>query len=284
MAPSTTAASLTPQLRLRILSDLHLDQVTWTFTPAGEDLVVLAGDLCDRSRTGLRRRDRLFAEIADAGLSAIYVLGNHEAYDARRPLHQVVEDIRSSLPDHIRWLGPGATVDIHGVRFVGCTLWTDFPCTRGLLHNGTLLDHDTACRIAETEINDFRCIQAVAGRTGCTAQDLIGWHRAERAWLEQVIGSGYWPVVVVTHFLPSPESVAPRYRHDSITPYFVSDCRALMRPPVTTWIHGHTHTSCRYRHGGVEVVCNPRGYGNENPDFDPELVITVGGPADTAPR
>jgi hypothetical protein len=49
---------------------------------------------------------------------------------------------------------------------------------------------------------------------------------------------------------------------------------------VQLWIHGHTHDSFDYRLNGTRVLCNPRGYArdgvNENPMFDPQLVIEVG--------
>ena len=41
------------------------------------------------------------------------------------------------------------------------------------------------------------------------------------------------------------------------------------------WVHGHTHDSCDYQVGVTRVVCNPRGYEDENKRFDPELVVTV---------
>jgi hypothetical protein len=40
-------------------------------------------------------------------------------------------------------------------------------------------------------------------------------------------------------------------------------------------MHGHTHDSADYRVGETRVVCNPRGYGLENPSYDPALVIEV---------
>ncbi len=45
------------------------------------------------------------------------------------------------------------------------------------------------------------------------------------------------------------------------------------------WIHGHTHDSFDYLVNGTRIVCNPRGYArdgvNENPRFDPNLLIDV---------
>lgn len=41
------------------------------------------------------------------------------------------------------------------------------------------------------------------------------------------------------------------------------------------WVHGHTHDSCDYELGATRIVCNPRGYEDENSAFDPELVVTL---------
>ena len=62
-----------------------------------------------------------------------------------------------------------------------------------------------------------------------------------------------------------------------MTGAFVSDLSALIeahRPAL--WVHGHVHNSSDYRIGDTRIVCNPHGYGNENPDFDGALVVEVG--------
>jgi Icc-related predicted phosphoesterase len=42
------------------------------------------------------------------------------------------------------------------------------------------------------------------------------------------------------------------------------------------WVHGHVHNSCDYRVGATRVVCNPHGYGLENPNFNAALVVEIG--------
>ncbi len=42
------------------------------------------------------------------------------------------------------------------------------------------------------------------------------------------------------------------------------------------WIHGHTHATADYYVGGTRVIANPHGYGLENRDFDPTLIVEVG--------
>jgi len=41
------------------------------------------------------------------------------------------------------------------------------------------------------------------------------------------------------------------------------------------WIHGHTHVSLDYMIKNTRVITNPKGYVNENPDFDPHYIIEV---------
>jgi len=41
------------------------------------------------------------------------------------------------------------------------------------------------------------------------------------------------------------------------------------------WVHGHVHDSFDYRVGRTRVLCNPRGCGDENRDFNPGLVVEV---------
>ena len=82
--------------------------------------------------------------------------------------------------------------------------------------------------------------------------------------------------VVVTHHAPSRASVAPRFAGQRLNPAFVSGLESLIeagRPSL--WVHGHTHTSFDYRLGKTRVICNPRGYPGENPDFRPGLVVEV---------
>jgi Icc-related predicted phosphoesterase len=89
--------------------------------------------------------------------------------------------------------------------------------------------------------------------------------------------------VVVTHHLPHPGSIHPRFADDALTPAFCSDLSELVESSgAVLWVHGHTHESCDYVAGGTRVVCNPKGYGPirqggryENMNFDPGLAIEI---------
>jgi len=83
--------------------------------------------------------------------------------------------------------------------------------------------------------------------------------------------------VVVTHHAPHPGSLHARYKADLLSPAFISDLTAVIesgRPDL--WVHGHTHHTFDYTVGPTRIVCNSRGYGEENHDFDRALVVEVG--------
>jgi Icc-related predicted phosphoesterase len=83
--------------------------------------------------------------------------------------------------------------------------------------------------------------------------------------------------VVVSHYLPSRQSVPVRFERSLSNDWFVCNVEAfiLERKPAL-WIHGHTHDSVDYRIGSTRVVCNPLGYaGKENDAFDDTLLVEV---------
>ncbi|UFZ08661.1 hypothetical protein LQG66_03520 [Bradyrhizobium ontarionense] len=70
--------------------------------------------------------------------------------------------------------------------------------------------------------------------------------------------------------------VANNYRNDRVTAAFASDLTELiLATQPALWVHGHIHTPSDYRIGSTRVICNPHGYGRENPAFDPALVVEV---------
>jgi Icc-related predicted phosphoesterase len=61
-----------------------------------------------------------------------------------------------------------------------------------------------------------------------------------------------------------------------VTAAFVSDMSAsIEKHQPALWIHGHVHISSDYRVGNMRIVCNPHGYGSENPQFNGALVVEL---------
>jgi predicted phosphodiesterase len=263
-------------LRVRILSDLHLECAPWTYVHAPADLIVLAGDIADCSAAGRGRRRELLEAIGATGVPAVYVPGNHEGYDDWVPRNILRTRIASELPPTVHLLDRDESI-VQGYRILGCTLWTDFAHVAGIRRRGIPIDREYAMHAAGCGITDFHflCDDGApdAPPRRITPEIMAAWHAADRNWLDTTIAASTQPTIVVTHFLPGPGSVAPQYQDSILTPYFAPDVRDLLRHPVQVWIHGHTHVPCDYRHGAVRVVCNPRGYASTDSGYDGMLVI-----------
>ena len=244
-------------MRLRILSDLHLEIWPIELPPADADVVILAGDI-DNGAEGINWASRNF----DAPI--LYVPGNHEPYDGE--FEGTREALRcAARRNGIGLLDCGERV-IGNVRFLGCTLWTDY----SLEPQATRAN----CIEAARKINpDYHVIHN--GERTFAPEDAIARHREHRAWLAQALERPFeGTTVVVTHFAPHPGSIAPAYANDPSNPGFVVNLESMMgRAPL--WIHGHTHTFFDYNASGTRIVCNPRGYPGEPTGFVADFVVTV---------
>jgi 3',5'-cyclic AMP phosphodiesterase CpdA len=244
-------------VRLRILSDLHLEIWPIELPPADADVVILAGDI-DNGAKGINWASRSF----DAPV--LYVPGNHEPYDGEFWATQTaMRD--AARGTRVELLECGERV-IAGVRFLGCALWTDY----------SLVPEAGRPAIIEAarKINpDYRVIRH--GEGIFAPEDAIALHREHRAWLAQALERPFeGTTVVVTHFAPHPGSIAPAYASDPSNPGFVVNLESMMgRAPL--WIHGHTHTFFDYNASGTRIVCNPRGYPKEPTGFRPDFVVSV---------
>ncbi|MGH8681065.1 MAG: metallophosphoesterase, partial [Burkholderiales bacterium] len=225
--------------------------------PADADLVVLAGDI-DNGAAGIEWAEGRF----DAPV--LYVAGNHEPYDGEFHATQAALHAAAGRTG-VRFLDCGEAV-IGGVRFLGCTLWTDF-ALYGEAGRKLALEKYAGWLV------DFR---AIRWRDRMFAvDDFTARHQAEREWLTARLVAGFvGPTVVVTHHPPHPGSIAPKFATHPLNPAFVSNLEDLMGR-AQLWIHGHTHAALDYTVRGTRVVCNARGYPGEKTEFVPDLVVEV---------
>ena len=161
---------------------------------------------------------------------------------------------------------------VEGVRFLGCTLWSDFDFD-GPEHR------ELSMRVCQRAVSDYRVIRGPA-EGPLTAHHTRDLHEASRAWLSERLADGHeGPTVVVTHHSPHisyrPEQLALRL----LAGAFASDLGELIAGDrATLWIYGHTHRRADLDVSGTRVVSNPRGYPDEPvAGFDPGLTITLNG-------
>ena len=198
----------------------------------------------------------------------MYVPGNHEFYGEQ------IHDMTRELVTEGRRFGvevlEGRSTVIGGVRFLGATLWTDFAL--GGTDSSSI---ELAMADARVGMYDFHVIRCGHNRK-FRPTDARAIHLARVEWLRSQLAEDFvGTTVVATHHLPHRLSIHPKYTGSDLNPGFASDLSNLMGPPVSLWIHGHTHESCDYVVNGTRVVCNPRGYAPRelNESFDPVLTV-----------
>ena len=242
-------------LKIQLASDLHLEflQKFWPgerlIEPiSGADVLVLAGDIAN----GVDAL-QLFSSRANSRLAKqtpiIYVAGNHEFYGhAIEPMRKKMREAAAVSGIHFL---ENESVEIHGVRFLGSTLWTDYRLT---LENTQV----QSMELAQRGLYDHQIIQCEGRRF--SPQDALNRHETARSWLAAELSKPFaGKTVVVSHHGPHPMSVHPRHAANPLSSAFVSDLSALL-PHVDLWLHGHTHDSFDYQVGRCRVVANPAGY------------------------
>lgn len=253
-------------MRIALLSDLHLSVSALPFPEVKADVVVLAGDIA--------RPSQAIEWAKSCPVPVVYVAGNHEFYGS--DLISTYEDLnRLSRGTQINVLERSMYVH-DGVRFLGCTLWSDYRLLEGTEERARGIE------LATKTMRDFTNI-----RVSPDFQDLFTPAISQLvflqtvAWLDQCFtDDSTTPTVVVSHFAPTRKSISPLFARSAINASFVSDLEERIHTwqPVL-WLHGHTHGSFDYRVGKTRVICNPRGYAkngtNENPGFEGALVIEL---------
>lgn len=262
-------------MRLLVISDLHLEFGPFEFpAPMPEfDIAVFAGDIGKPITAAVGWLAQQGQHGPLFGRPVIYVPGNHEFYGSVMNL-SLAEGREAAEFAGIDLLSR-RTVVIGGVRFVGCTLWTDYRLL------GT---PKPSMVVAGQELNDHRFIR-YREESGHYSR-FMPWHaaaehRLDLAFVRNELATRHnGPTVVVTHHAPHPRSVQPRHQGSALSPAFASDLGNLIEDfQPDLWIHGHDHGSHDYRIGRTRVFANQAGYPNlmarENSSFDPRCVITV---------
>ena len=252
-------------MKLWVFSDLHLEYAGLSAPLAipEADVCVVAGDLMRAPANGVH----WLAQHVMTAMPCIYVAGNHEFY--KGGIKECLEDGRAAVErfPNVHFLENDFVI-IGGVRFIGATLWTDFRID-GAQH--------LSMRFARERMNDYRRI-ALQRSPWQRFVPVAAYrmHQESRRFIEETLKADRDILtVVVSHHLPSRKSIPARFDRDFNGAY-ASNLEGVIeagRPAL--WVHGHTHDSCDYRLGYTRVVCNPRGYDDENTAFDRQLVVEV---------
>ena len=254
-------------MKIALMSDLHLSVHPMSPPAVAADVLVLAGDL-------LRPAGAIEWARQFGATPTLFVAGNHEFYGGT--LAGTMNDLRRhAARSAVRVLEKDAR-QLGRVRFLGCTLWSDYRLydspeqrEQGLQQAGAMVRDFSRIRVAPDYSDLF---------TPALAQMLFD---DSVAWLERQFAVAHdGPTVVVTHFAPARGSIATRFVGSPLNACFVSDLEPQIRRwQPELWLHGHVHDSVDYHVGRTRVVANPRGFAPkgvvENQTFDASLTIDL---------
>jgi len=277
-------------MKIKLVSDLHLEFADINITNNENcDVLILSGDILttndlhDHPETNYshleiaalkfgQSRAQMFRDflkrVSFQFPHVVYVAGNHEFYHGR--FHQGVDHLREECAKftNVYFLERDLQI-IDDVVFVGGTLWTD-------MNKGDPL---TMHAIGDM-MNDFRVIKNDHhGYTKLRPAHVMDRHRKTVGYIQQIVDFNKdKKCVVVGHHAPSFQSISVQYKHETLmNGGYASDLSEFIldRPQIKLWTHGHMHQTFDYMIGETRVVCNPRGYHDENPGFNPNLVLEI---------
>lgn len=250
------------------LSDLHLEERDYDLRLAGVcpphvGVLVLAGDIGQ----GTQAVGWMNEQQAEIGVPIVYVHGNHDLMDFYgTDMSEIIAKMKARAAPDVHILD-NERVELGGVHFLGTTLWTDLSYSDPPGRS----ERDIALSIST--FPDFSSIN-VAGGELLTAEAWVALHQEARDWLESELlalrDQSEGPRVVVTHHLPHPRSLDPRFAGSDTDAAFCSRLPDALLAAADVWIHGHSHHAQDWiGPGGVRVVSNPLGYpGDTSPGFD----------------
>lgn len=242
-------------MKVKLVSDIHTEfdrdggDRFCDYLPNEEvDVLVVAGDLTTN------HYERNLTMLCDRFPDVVYVMGNHDYWrGSLASKRELMSKIQAKLPN-LHWLDNDRKV-IGDRFFAGGTLWfsrdgvePDVPCPRS------------------ANWPDFRYVDD--GPDG-----IFDEFDATYKFLNENVQKGD---IVITHHLPSPKCVHPRWEGMNTNCYFVGDVEdIILRKEPSHWFFGHTHDARDLQIYATRLVCNPRGYPGENVKFDPHLIIEV---------
>jgi len=255
---------------IKIVSDIHLEfyksinpvisKLNWS---DNEDILILAGDIgkpfTDTYYNFLRYASLKFKHI-------ILVAGNHEYWSSNKT-HDALKLKLVELASKFKnvYFLDDASVILDGVKYIGATLWSDISKNSYEVKEG---------------MNDYSKIKHYLGngknkmkKKIIPSQTLI-WHNTSVEYLKKEIKDTEIPIIIVTHHLPSFQSLKGNSK-DGMSSAYATNLEFMIKSPIKLWVHGHNHQTVDYNIGSTRVVCNPLGYPDEDSGYNSKLIVDV---------
>ena len=242
-------------MKINYFSDIHLEFGPLSPPHTDADIIVAAGDIgvYDQGLEWLKQLDK----------PVVYIAGNHEHYT--NEYHKTLAMLKKNCANsNVHFLENGC-FEYQGVRFLGCTLWTDL-----------LSDELMTSSVFAHSLNDFRRVLFEGG--AFTPEQYVALHEHSLAWLElQLVKPYAGKTVVVTHHAPTPLSWGEAPNSFKMQAYCNNLQYLIKEYDIVAWFHGHTHSIFDYTLTGTRVVANTRGYAGRKlvEQFDIDRTIEI---------
>jgi Icc-related predicted phosphoesterase len=248
--------SLDKKTRIYGISDLHLEYYNDPMTLYSNisdamphaDILILAGDIGypDGKHAGKHADNYMFLldRFKQKYKEVLLVPGNHEYFQT---INYNRDDIKTKLKDICNktscHLLDNQTIRLHGVDFIGTTLWTKIdPLLKQQM--------DRKARTFGTIFKDFGSYQDEFDRCFKFLQNELATNNNKKK-------------VIITHHVPSYKLQHPKYKDKyKYNSMFYSDILDLLDlTDVKYWFCGHTHEPGFLMHPGTgtQVLINPYG-------------------------
>jgi len=242
-------------VKINYFSDIHLEFGGLEVPNNDADIIVAAGDI------GIYKQGVDW--LRSLNKPVVYVAGNHEYY--KNEYQETLTLIREQCAgSNVQFLENNSFV-FQGVRFLGCTLWTDL-----------FIEGDENAAALGKKLNDFRKIQF--GNKPFDPIEFSQLHQSSKAWLEKELAQPFsGKTVVITHHAPSQWSWNDSSNSLKKLAY-CNDLKPLLHEyEIAAWFHGHVHSPVDHRIAGARILCNPRGYFGKKTvsSFDQNRIVEI---------
>lgn len=265
-------------MRLQIASDLHLEsRPKQTFRellePGTAPLLALLGDIAPLNHPNLRPFLEWCSENWETVLwipGCVELLGPGSGNEGRSEspdLETPVLRMRTIAETfwNITVLDHEGMVSSDGIYIFGLPFWK-FPRDEGHVWHPGL----------------YRYVEAEPSPAGIPF--LRATYNQDLRWLKATAAAQREPIVVLSHFGPTPWIQEEGFVGDPNTSTVFPDIEELLRPPIVAWLCGHCHQTALANKewsdatgakGTVLIANNPKGLPFENLDYRRDAVVRI---------
>ncbi len=242
---------------MQYISDIHLEM--WASNPAfyqqilkpSAPYLILAGDICSYEK---RQKLKPFLEYCSVNWDKIFmVAGNHEYYAYKTPMSRVEEWLKEECAafPNIHFLQKETYNLEEKYAIIGATLWT---------HIDPEIDYEVYA-----QMNDFKKITNDDG-TCFKPDNCRQLYQDHAQFIDNAINSAllndYIPIVI-THHLPSPALIHPKYVDSHLNSCYASPFLDYMHDKPSLWFYGHSHVQGVKDFKHTKCCINALGYPGE---------------------